>query len=209
MLRKLPDRISLFQVHPAGRSGGIEELLNLDMEPKPESSWLTSAHEEEDKRTLKVGEGGKVWDLPIPLAELCAEKVWNTKAWAVCNGEVTVLKALRFVTTRSAWGMKWEPFNFTCWITSGDSMTEVSLGIHLWPDGPVRGRLDTAVENATSQEDRMFSCTCTGKTFVIVTDQKERWRHSSQEKKRKLDLLLLVLPRTVAGELVRKKVGLD
>ena len=39
----------------------IEEL---DMEPKPESLWWTSSYKEEDKLTLKVGGGGKDWDLP-------------------------------------------------------------------------------------------------------------------------------------------------
>ena len=43
----------------------IEELLNLDMEPKPESLWWTSSYEEQDKLTLKVGGGGKDWDLPF------------------------------------------------------------------------------------------------------------------------------------------------
>ena len=42
----------------------IEELLNLDMEPKPESLWWTSSYEEEDKLTLQGG-GGKDWELPF------------------------------------------------------------------------------------------------------------------------------------------------
>ena len=32
----------------------IEELLDLDMEPKPESLWRTSTHEHEDMSTLSV-----------------------------------------------------------------------------------------------------------------------------------------------------------
>ena len=32
----------------------IEELLNMDMEPKPESQRWTSSYEEEDKLTLQV-----------------------------------------------------------------------------------------------------------------------------------------------------------
>ena len=43
----------------------IEELLNLDMEPKPESLRWTCSYEEEDQLTLKVGGGGKDWDLPF------------------------------------------------------------------------------------------------------------------------------------------------
>ena len=43
----------------------IEELLDLDMEPKPESLWWTSAHKHEDLTTLRVGSRGKTWDPPI------------------------------------------------------------------------------------------------------------------------------------------------
>ena len=43
----------------------IEELLNLDMEPKRESLWWTRSCEEEDKLSLKVGGRGKDWDLPF------------------------------------------------------------------------------------------------------------------------------------------------
>ena len=44
----------------------IEELLDLDMEPKPESLWWTSStHKHEDMRTLSVGGRDKVWDLPF------------------------------------------------------------------------------------------------------------------------------------------------
>ena len=38
----------------------IEELLNLDVEPKPESLWWTSTHKEADERQLTVGSGGKI-----------------------------------------------------------------------------------------------------------------------------------------------------
>ena len=35
-----------------------EELLNLDMEPKPESLWWTSTHQAEEKKKLSVGNKG-------------------------------------------------------------------------------------------------------------------------------------------------------
>ena len=41
----------------------IEDLLELDMEPKPESLWWTSTHKHEDMTTLSVGSKDKVWDL--------------------------------------------------------------------------------------------------------------------------------------------------
>ena len=37
----------------------MEELLDLDMEPKPESLWWTSINKDEDMTTLKVGNRGK------------------------------------------------------------------------------------------------------------------------------------------------------
>ena len=43
----------------------IEELLDLDMEPKLESLWWTSTHKHEDTRTLRVGGRDKVRDLPF------------------------------------------------------------------------------------------------------------------------------------------------
>ena len=43
----------------------IEELLVLDVEPKPESLRWTSSCEEEDKITLQVGGGKKNWEWPF------------------------------------------------------------------------------------------------------------------------------------------------
>ena len=43
----------------------IDELLDLDMGPKPESLWWTSTHKCEDMTTLRVGSGRKAWDLPF------------------------------------------------------------------------------------------------------------------------------------------------
>ena len=39
----------------------IEELMDLDMEPKPESLWWTCSYEEEEEHTLEVSGRGKVW----------------------------------------------------------------------------------------------------------------------------------------------------
>ena len=43
----------------------IEELLDLDMEPKPETLRWTCTRKDEDERTLKVWSRGKSWDLPF------------------------------------------------------------------------------------------------------------------------------------------------
>ena len=43
----------------------IEELLDLDLESKPESLWWTSTHHAEEKETLKVENRGLAWDLPF------------------------------------------------------------------------------------------------------------------------------------------------
>ena len=74
--------------------------------------------------------------------------------------------------------MKLDTLNITC------SITEESLGIHQWPEGRIGGRLDTKAENQSPQEDRCDSYTGIGHPFVATTDQKDRWWHSSQEKKR-------------------------
>ena len=41
----------------------IAELLDLGMEPKPESQRWTSTHQAEEEKTLRVGNRGLAWDL--------------------------------------------------------------------------------------------------------------------------------------------------
>ena len=41
----------------------IEELPDLDMEPKPESLWWTCNYKDDDVRTLKIRSRGNSWDL--------------------------------------------------------------------------------------------------------------------------------------------------
>ena len=189
----------------------------LDTEPKPESPWWTSSYEEEDQLTLKVGGGRKDWvaykahtarmlrirwkkmDL-FSLEELCAETVWKTIAWAVNEGEVPVLKALRYVigwrTTAwwrnmSAWGMKWDRWILLAGSTSGDSITEVSLANGQM--GRFGRRLDTEVENESSQQSRSDSSTGIGHPFVTITDQKKRAAFFSGKKEnpsRKIELVI-------------------
>ena len=82
---------------------------------------------------------------------MCAEKVWETMAWAVHEGEVLFLKELRFVfgwrTTvcwrnRSAWGHGMgQVEHYFAGRTSGDSIIEVLLRIHLWPDVEDHGKI--------------------------------------------------------------------
>ena len=43
----------------------IEELLDLDMEPKPESVWWTSTCKNEGTRSLRAGVRDRVWDFPL------------------------------------------------------------------------------------------------------------------------------------------------
>ena len=97
------------------------KILRLPFRPKMQTGEEWEAYKARTARMLRTR--WKKLGLPS-LAELCAEKVWKTMAWAVHEGEVPVLKALRFVigwrTTawwrnKSAWGMKWDPLNITCW----------------------------------------------------------------------------------------------
>ena len=64
--------------------------------------------------------------------------------------------------------------------------------------GRIGGRLDTEVESGSSQEGRGDSYPVIGNSFVNVTGQKGRWRHSFQERKN-LDPLMIEPPRTVEG----------
>ena len=41
----------------------IEDLLDVDMEPQPESLWWTSTHKHEEMRTLSVGNRDRAWNL--------------------------------------------------------------------------------------------------------------------------------------------------
>ena len=43
----------------------IEELLDVNMEPKHKSLWWTSTHKHEEMRTLRVGNMDRAWDLPL------------------------------------------------------------------------------------------------------------------------------------------------
>ena len=48
----------------------------------------------------------------------------------------------------------------------------------------IGSRLDTKMEKESSQEGRSGTCTDMGIPFVATTDQKDRWPHSSHERKR-------------------------
>ena len=87
--------------------------------------------------------------------------------------------------------MKRDLLNFTCWNTSGDSITEVSIGIHLWPDGQVRGKIGYMW--------RMHPPKKTEAVPALVRAIHLSPCGISLRKERELDPLLLVPPRTVAG----------
>ena len=70
------------------------KILRLTFRPKmqPGEEWVTYKVRTARMMRLKWKKMGL-----SSLAELCAEKVWKTMAWAVYKGEVPVLKALRSV----------------------------------------------------------------------------------------------------------------
>ena len=81
--------------NPGMAADESEELLDLDMEPKPESLWWTSTHQHGDMRTLSVGGRDKVWDLPF-----C--EIFDVLGYRVCRdgkgfqgAECSMCKALR------------------------------------------------------------------------------------------------------------------
>ena len=71
----------------------IEELLNLDMEPKPEPLWWTSTHKHEDMQTLRLESTGRILDLPF-FEKFDANPSWdNVVGTEYANGckECTVM----------------------------------------------------------------------------------------------------------------------
>ena len=81
-------------------NGIIEELMDLDLEPKPESLLWTSTHKHEDTTTLRVGSRGRAWELPFRevVFELLGyryhrdSKVPNApcaRAWEACDVIIT------------------------------------------------------------------------------------------------------------------------
>ena len=51
----------------------IEELMDLDMEPKPEWLWWTSTDKAEDGVLLKVGGRGEIWNMSVDEASAVLE----------------------------------------------------------------------------------------------------------------------------------------
>ena len=61
--------------------------------------------------------------LPL-LTEKIASKIWTTMTWAVCDGDVHILLALRsflvwrttaWWRSRASWGVAWDPYNVQRW----------------------------------------------------------------------------------------------
>ena len=77
-----------------------EELLDLDMEPKPESLWWKSTHQDEDGTTLKVGNRPNL-ELDLHRRFRCAgtslptrrvRHSWGGKRCATVSDDMTVLR---------------------------------------------------------------------------------------------------------------------
>ena len=68
-------------------SGTTEEMLDLDMEPKPESQWWTSTFQEEAGATLKVENRCHIWDLSFKDVFLMFKFFVSIRA----NAEVEIL----------------------------------------------------------------------------------------------------------------------
>ena len=120
----------------------IEELLDLDMEPKPESLWWTTTYTDEGTATLRVGSRGvmgrgllqgqdgqvvahQVEEDGSPVADRkSVDKKFVTMNWAVYDGDVPIMRALRSILgwrntarwrNRSAWRMATDPNNEQRW----------------------------------------------------------------------------------------------
>ena len=78
----------------------VEELLGLDMEPKPESRWWTSTHQAEEKN---IESGEKASRQPFLL--MTCLKSWYTvsiaSASAVCSSQSG--KSRKFCSLWTSW----------------------------------------------------------------------------------------------------------
>ena len=63
-----------------GENDNIEELLDFDMEPKPESRWWTST--QKDDCTLKVGNRGQTWNL-LFMERFSRDRKRSAKVWEI------------------------------------------------------------------------------------------------------------------------------
>ena len=77
--------------------------------------------------------------LPL-LTEQIANKIWTTMTWAICDGDIPIMQALRshlgLITaacwrSRSSWGMAWDPKTFK----GGSTRAEEYSGTHRWRGG--------------------------------------------------------------------------
>ena len=74
----------------------IEELLDLDMEPKPESLWWTSTYKHEDMRTSRVwgGAGRRLGNSPSSKSLMYLDTVFRRDGKGFQGAERSMCKVL-------------------------------------------------------------------------------------------------------------------
>ena len=97
------------------------QILRLTLRPHrmPDETWVT--HKIRTSRFMRV-----CWrEMGLPLlTEKIANKIWTTMTWAVYEGDVPIMLALRSILgwrttawwrSRSCWGMTCDPYNVQRW----------------------------------------------------------------------------------------------
>ena len=97
------------------------QILRLTFRPRrrPHETW--EGYKTRTSRFMRVC--WRKMGLPL-LTEKIASKIWTTTTWAVFDGDVPVLQALRSILgwrttawrrSRSSWSMTWDPYNLQRW----------------------------------------------------------------------------------------------
>ena len=80
----------------------IEELLDLDMGPKPKSLWWTSTHKHEDMRTLRVGSRDRTRELSFREVFEVLGYRYNRDGKGFQGAERTMCKGMGVINTFTA-----------------------------------------------------------------------------------------------------------
>ena len=124
----------------------INKVRSLGSEDTP--SHLQASHDAGRHQDLYE----KTWrKMGLPLStEKIASKIWTTTTWAVYDGDVTIMLALRSILgwrttawwrSRASWSMARDPCNVQMWKHKVGSIAEEYSGTHRWRDGLARGTI--------------------------------------------------------------------
>ena len=112
----------------------IEELMDWDMEPKPESLRWTSIFKDEGTATLRVSGRGKTWDLPFGEVFDVPGYRFHHDGQGFQGAERTMCKCLvSWWRDRFIYRSKTVPMIVKCWRGHGHVYSTALTGSINWP----------------------------------------------------------------------------